>query len=59
MSSFPLVVPETLSLLILLMGIGVGIAAPAANNACIKLMPEKVASIVALGTSLSLLLSFT
>lgn len=41
-------VPETLSLLILLMGIGVGIAIPAANNACIELMPEKVASIVGL-----------
>jgi EmrB/QacA subfamily drug resistance transporter len=41
-------IPGTLSLLILLMGIGVGIANPAANNACIELMPEKVASIVGL-----------
>jgi MFS family permease len=41
-------VPGTLSLLILLMGIGVGVANPAANNACIELMPEKVASIVGL-----------
>ena len=48
MIGFRLGVPETLSLLILLMGIGVGIALPAANNACIELMPEKVASIVGL-----------
>ncbi|MGP8153440.1 MAG: DHA2 family efflux MFS transporter permease subunit [Smithella sp.] len=41
-------VPETLSFLIFFMGIGVGIANPAANNACIELMPEKVASIVGL-----------
>ncbi|HET6459440.1 MAG TPA: DHA2 family efflux MFS transporter permease subunit [Syntrophales bacterium] len=41
-------IPETLSLLILVMGIGVGITAPAVNNACIELMPEKVASIVGL-----------
>ena len=41
-------VSETLSLLILIMGMGVGIANPAANNACIELMPEKVASIVGL-----------
>ena len=41
-------IPGTLSLLILLMGIGVGIANPAANNACIELMPGKVATIVGL-----------
>ena len=47
MIGFQLGVPETLSLLILIMGIGVGIA-PRSNNACIELMPEKVASIVGL-----------
>ena len=39
---------EILSLLILVNGIGMGIMFPAANNACIELMPEKVASIVGL-----------
>ena len=34
-----------LTLILLLMGIGVGMAAPAANNACIELMPERVATI--------------
>jgi MFS family permease len=35
----------SLTLILLLMGIGVGMAAPAANNACIELMPERVATI--------------
>jgi EmrB/QacA subfamily drug resistance transporter len=39
---------EMLSLLVLLAGIGMGIAYPAANNAAIELMPQKVATIVAL-----------
>ncbi|HVN97662.1 MAG TPA: DHA2 family efflux MFS transporter permease subunit [Syntrophorhabdaceae bacterium] len=39
---------EVLSILILITGVGMGIAFPAANNACIELMPEKVASIVGL-----------
>jgi len=39
---------EVLSLLILLAGVGIGIMLPATNNACIELMPDKVASIVGL-----------
>jgi MFS family permease len=39
---------EMLSFLILLSGIGMGIMFPAANNACIELMPERVATIVGL-----------
>ena len=39
---------EILSLLILVNGIAMGIMLPATNNACIELMPEKVASIVGL-----------
>ncbi|MEO0278401.1 MAG: MFS transporter [candidate division WOR-3 bacterium] len=34
--------------LIFLMGVGIGIALPASNNACIELMPEKVATITGL-----------
>ncbi len=41
-------ITELLSLLMLLTGIGAGIINPAANNACIDLMPEKVATIVGL-----------
>jgi MFS family permease len=41
-------VVELLSLLILASGIGAGITNPAANNACIELMPEKVATIMGL-----------
>ena len=41
-------VPEMLSLVILLTGIGLGIALPASNNACIELMPSKVATITGL-----------
>jgi EmrB/QacA subfamily drug resistance transporter len=37
-----------LSFLILLSGIGLGVALPAANNACIELMPQKVGTIVGL-----------
>ena len=39
---------EILALLIMLTGIGNGIALPASNNACIELMPEKVATITGL-----------
>ncbi|OPY77962.1 MAG: Multidrug resistance protein 3 [Syntrophorhabdus sp. PtaU1.Bin058] len=39
---------EMLSFLILIVGIGIGIMLPAANNACIELMPDKVATIVGL-----------
>ena len=34
-----------LTLILLMMGIGVGMAAPASNNACIELMPERIATI--------------
>ncbi|MCK9356078.1 MAG: MFS transporter [Dehalococcoidia bacterium] len=34
-----------LSLIMLLMGMGVGLSAPASNNACIELMPERAATI--------------
>ncbi len=39
---------ETLALLIMGTGIGIGIALPASNNACIELMPAKVATITGL-----------
>jgi MFS family permease len=39
---------EMLALLLLVSGLGMGMAFPAANNACIELMPGKVATIVAL-----------
>ncbi len=39
---------EVLPFFILACGVGAGIANPAANNACIELMPEKVATIVGL-----------
>lgn len=39
---------EVLSFLLLVSGIGSGILTPAVNNACIELMPEKVATIVGL-----------
>lgn len=41
-------VPEMLSVVILLTGVGLGIALPASNNACIELMPAKVATITGL-----------
>jgi EmrB/QacA subfamily drug resistance transporter len=41
-------VVEILSFLILASGIAAGITNPAANNACIELMPEKVATIMGL-----------
>jgi EmrB/QacA subfamily drug resistance transporter len=39
---------EILAVLMLLTGIGIGIALPASNNACIELMPERVATITGL-----------
>ena len=39
---------QMLSVLLLVGGIGLGVMFPAANNACIELMPDKVATIVAL-----------
>ena len=41
-------VGEILAVLIMVFGIGLGIALPASNNACIELMPEKVATITGL-----------
>ncbi len=39
---------QTLSFLIFVVGLGMGIMFPASNNACIELMPDKVATIVGL-----------
>jgi EmrB/QacA subfamily drug resistance transporter len=41
-------VAEILAILIMFTGIGIGVALPASNNACIELMPEKVATITGL-----------
>jgi EmrB/QacA subfamily drug resistance transporter len=41
-------VAEILAILMMISGIGIGIALPASNNACIELMPEKVSTIVGL-----------
>ena len=41
-------VTEILAVLIMMTGIGIGIALPASNNACIELMPERVATITGL-----------
>jgi MFS family permease len=41
-------VAEILAVLMMVTGIGIGIATPASNNACIELMPEKVATITGL-----------
>jgi len=41
-------VAEILAVLMMVTGIGMGIALPASNNACIELMPEKVATITGL-----------
>jgi MFS family permease len=39
---------ESLALILMLSGVGIGIFFPASNNACIELMPEKVATITGL-----------
>ena len=41
-------VAEILAVVIMMSGIGIGIALPASNNACIELKPEKVATITGL-----------
>jgi len=41
-------VAEIVAALVMITGIGAGIALPASNNACIELMPEKVATITGL-----------
>jgi len=48
MMGIQLGVAEILAILIMVNGIGMGIALPASNNACIELMPEKVATITGL-----------
>ncbi|MEW6142463.1 MAG: MFS transporter [Chloroflexota bacterium] len=40
----------TLMIIMLFTGLGAGISAPAANNACIELMPERIPTITALRT---------
>jgi EmrB/QacA subfamily drug resistance transporter len=47
-SGIHLGVAEILAALMLFTGMGIGIALPASNNACIELMPEKVATITGL-----------
>jgi EmrB/QacA subfamily drug resistance transporter len=41
-------IAEILGSLMVMMGIGIGIAIPASNNACIELMPDRVATITGL-----------
>jgi len=41
-------IAEILAFIVMLSGIGTGIALPASNNACIELMPQKVATITGL-----------
>ena len=41
-------IAESLALIIMLSGVGCGILFPASNNACIELMPDKVATITGL-----------
>jgi MFS family permease len=41
-------VAQLLAVLMMITGIGMGIALPASNNACIELMPERVATITGL-----------
>jgi EmrB/QacA subfamily drug resistance transporter len=48
MAGIHLGITETLAILMMIGGIGLGIAGPASNNACIELMPEKVATITGL-----------
>jgi EmrB/QacA subfamily drug resistance transporter len=48
MTGIHLGVAETLAVLVMVSGIGVGIAIPASNNACIELMPDRVATITGL-----------
>jgi EmrB/QacA subfamily drug resistance transporter len=48
MIGLPFGVAESISLIVMLSGAGIGIFYPASNNACIELMPEKVATITGL-----------
>ncbi len=48
LESYGISVTETMVFLIAIRGIGIGMILPASNNACIELMPDKVATIVGL-----------
>lgn len=48
MIDLPFGIAESIALILMLSGVGCGITFPAANNACIELMPEKVATITGL-----------
>jgi EmrB/QacA subfamily drug resistance transporter len=48
MTGIQLGVVETICILVMVSGLGAGIALPASNNACIELMPERVSTIVGL-----------
>ena len=48
MIDLPFGIAESIALILMLSGVGCGIAFPASNNACIELMPEKVATITGL-----------
>jgi EmrB/QacA subfamily drug resistance transporter len=48
MIDFPFGIAESIALILMFLGVGCGIAFPASNNACIELMPEKVATITGL-----------
>jgi EmrB/QacA subfamily drug resistance transporter len=41
-------IAESIALIVMLSGVGIGVFFPASNNACIELMPEKVATITGL-----------
>ncbi len=48
MIGLPFGIAESIALILMLSGVGCGITFPASNNACIELMPEKVATITGL-----------
>jgi MFS family permease len=48
MIDLPFGIAESIALILMFSGVGCGIAFPASNNACIELMPEKVATITGL-----------
>jgi MFS family permease len=48
MTGIHLGVAESIAFIVMLTGVGIGIVFPASNNACIELMPEKVATITGL-----------
>jgi EmrB/QacA subfamily drug resistance transporter len=48
MFGLPFGIAESIALILMFSGVGCGIAFPASNNACIELMPEKVATITGL-----------